>query len=109
MRPSGLVLRQQVLTRTYTHTGLGLKILCSSHGLGWRREVESLLNIVILRPVADVTQGVPYCSTGTTIASGSRGSSRERPEEIAVIDEEGPIGRLGLLTHGSPEALSRWP
>src|SRR6266851_6907258 len=30
MRPSGLVLPQQVLTRTYTHTGLGLKILVSA-------------------------------------------------------------------------------
>jgi hypothetical protein len=53
--------------------------------------VESLPNIVIMRPVADVSQDVPYCGTGTTIAPGSRGSSRERKEEIAVIDEEGQI------------------
>ena len=89
--------------------GAGLKILCSSRRFSWRREMEPLLSIVIMLRVADGSHGAAYPSTRAAIAPGSLESSRERKEETAVIDEEGQVGRLAVLTHGSPEALQRWP
>ena len=59
-----LLFRPQAVTHTYTDCGLGLKILCSSHWLA--TGCGSLSDTVIMRQVADVSQWVRYCSTGTT-------------------------------------------
>jgi hypothetical protein len=42
-------------------------------------------------------------------ALSCRESWREGKEETTITEEENQVGRLAVLTHGSPEALQRWP
>jgi hypothetical protein len=75
-----------------------LKILCSSHGLGWRREVESLLNGRVTIP-RSAAQPAPRRAVHDHVACGHFGDRRPivYPELLgfAVQPEHAPSTALG--------------